>query len=304
MRVAVVDMGTNSTRLLVADVAGHDRLVEVHRILEITRLGAGVDRDRRLRDDAIERTLTVVRRYREIADAHGAATRLATATSAVRDATNGAGFLARLTAETGFPTRLLPGEEEARLTRLGVLAGRAPIAGVVAIVDVGGGSTEVSVGPGRAVSLDAGCVRATERWLAEDAVSPVLQARATAALRDLFATGVPDAWLPVDRGIAVAGTATTVAALDLGLPADDAERIHGHVLTRATIAAQRERLAPLTADERRAIPAIEPGRAPVIVGGILVLEAALDRLGLTAVEVSERDILHGIALSAAGYASA
>jgi exopolyphosphatase/guanosine-5'-triphosphate,3'-diphosphate pyrophosphatase len=172
------------------------------------------------------------------------------------------------------------------------------------IIDVGGGSTEVSVGPGRAVSLDAGCVRATERWLAEDAVSPAQQARAADALRRLFAAGVPAAWLPVDRGIAVAGTATTVAALDLGLPAYDAEQIHGHVLTRAAIAAQRERLAPLTADERRAIGAIEPGRAPVIVGGILVLEAALDRLELAEVEVSERDILHGIALLAAGYASA
>jgi exopolyphosphatase/guanosine-5'-triphosphate,3'-diphosphate pyrophosphatase len=304
MRVAVVDMGTNSTRLLVADVSGPDELTEVERILEITRLGAGVDRDRRLADDAIDRTLTVVRRYGEIASAHGAEVRLATATSAVRDAANGAEFLARLEAETGFPTRLLPGEEEARLTRLGVLAGRSPLAGVVAIVDVGGGSTEVSVGSGRAVSLDAGCVRATERWLAEDAVSPAQQEHAGAELRDLFATGVPDAWLPVGRGIAVAGTATTIAALDLGLAAYDAERIHGHVLTRQAIAAQRARLAPLTAAERRAIGAIEPGRAPVIVGGILVLEAALERLGLAEVEVSERDILHGIALLAAGYASA
>jgi exopolyphosphatase/guanosine-5'-triphosphate,3'-diphosphate pyrophosphatase len=222
----------------------------------------------------------------------------------VRDAANGADFLARLAHETGFPTRLLTGAEEARLTRLGVLIGRPPLPGAVVIIDVGGGSTEVSVGPGRAVSLDAGCVRATERWLAEDAVSPAQQARAADALRRLFAAGVPAAWLPVDRGIAVAGTATTVAALDLGLPAYDAEQIHGHVLTRAAIAAQRERLAPLTADERRAIGAIEPGRAPVIVGGILVLEAALDRLELAEVEVSERDILHGIALLAAGYASA
>jgi exopolyphosphatase/guanosine-5'-triphosphate,3'-diphosphate pyrophosphatase len=304
MRVAAVDMGTNSTRLLVADVAGGDELAEVERILEITRLGQGVDDARRLADDAIGRTLGVVRRYREIADAHGATRRLATATSAVRDAANGRAFLELLAAETGFETRLLPGAEEARLTRLGVLAGRAPLDGRVAIVDVGGGSTEVSVADGMAVSLDAGCVRATERWLAEDAVSPALEQRAASALRALFADGVPDAWLPVDHGIAVAGTATTVAALDLGLPAYDAERIHGHVLTRAAIAAQRVRLAPLTAAERRAIGPIEPGRAPVLVGGILVLEAALDRLGLEAVEVSERDILHGIALLAAGYASA
>jgi exopolyphosphatase/guanosine-5'-triphosphate,3'-diphosphate pyrophosphatase len=303
MRVAAVDMGTNSTRLLVADVAGPDDVSEVERILEITRLGQGVDDARRLAGEAIERTLGVVRRYRELADAAGATRRLATATSAVRDAANGRAFLDRIEAETGFATQLLPGEEEARLTRLGVLAGRAPPAGRVAIIDVGGGSTEVSVGPGMAVSLDAGCVRATERWLAEDAVAPQLEHRAATALRQLFADGVPDAWLPVDHGIAVAGTATTVAALDLGLPAYDAERIHGHVLTCTAIAAQRRRLAPLTVAERRAIGPIEPGRAPVLVGGILVLEAALDRLGLVAVEVSERDILHGIALLAAGYAS-
>lgn len=303
MRVAVVDMGTNSTRLLIADVTGPGELSEVQRVLEITRLGAGVDRTRRLADDAIGRTMTVVRRYRELADAQGAQVRLATATSAVRDAANGAGFLVRLEAETGFDARILPGAEEARLTRLGVLAGRPPIGGDVAIVDVGGGSTEVSVGPGRAVSLDAGCVRATERWLAEDAVPLALQRHAAAELRALFAAGVPAAWLPVDHGIAVAGTATTVAALDLGLAGYDAELIHGHVLTRQAIAAQRERLAPLTAAERRAIGAVEPGRAPVIVGGILVLEAALDRLGLDEVEVSERDLLHGIALLAGGYAS-
>jgi exopolyphosphatase/guanosine-5'-triphosphate,3'-diphosphate pyrophosphatase len=303
MRVAAVDMGTNSTRLLVADVEGPQQLAEVERILEITRLGQGVDRSARLADDAIGRTLAVVRRYREVADAAGATRRLATATSAVRDAGNGRDFLHRIEAETGFQTRLLPGAEEARLTRLGVLAGRPPQSGRVAIVDVGGGSTEISVGPGLAVSLDAGCVRATERWLAEDAVAPELERRAVEALRRLFADGVPDAWLPVDRGIAVAGTATTLAALDLGLPAYDAARIHGHVLTRAAIAEQRARLAPLTAAERRAIGPIEPGRAPVIVGGSLVLEAALDRLGLPAVDVSERDILHGIALLAAGYAS-
>ena len=303
MRVAVVDMGTNSTRLLIADVTGPGELSEVQRVLEITRLGAGVDRTRRLAGDAIGRTMTVVRRYRELADAQGAQVRLATATSAVRDAANGAGFLVRLEAETGFDARILPGAEEARLTRLGVLAGRPPIGGDVAIVDVGGGSTEVSVGPGRAVSLVAGCVRATERWLAEDAVPLALQRHAAAELRALFAAGVPAAWLPVDHGIAVAGTATTVAALDLGLAGYDAELIHGHVLTRQAIAAQRERLAPLTAAERRAIGAVEPGRAPVIVGGILVLEAALDRLGLDEVEVSERDLLHGIALLAGGYAS-
>jgi exopolyphosphatase / guanosine-5'-triphosphate,3'-diphosphate pyrophosphatase len=304
MRVAAVDLGTNSTRLLVADATGPGELEEVERILEITRLGQGVDAAGRLAEDAIGRVLAVVRRYREVADAADAERFLATATSAVRDAANGRDFLARLEADAGFSTRLLSGAEEAHLTRLGTLAGRPPVTGRVAIVDVGGGSTEVSVSDDLAVSLDAGCVRATERWLAEDAVTPELEQRAGEALRRLFAEQVPEEWLPVDHGIAVAGTATTNAALDLGLPAYDAARIHGHVVTREAIAAQRRRLAPLTAAERRAIGPIEPGRAPVIVGGILVLEAALDRLRLAAVEVSERDILHGIALLIAGYASA
>lgn len=304
MRVAAVDLGTNSTRLLVADASGPDDLREVERILEITRLGAGVDHERRLAPDAIERTLTVVRGYGAIADRHGAVHLLATATSAVRDAANGREFLARLEEETGFATRLLSGREEAHLTRLGVLGGRPATDERLAIIDVGGGSTEVSVSDDEAVSLDAGCVRATERWLAEDAVAPSLHEHAAGELRELFAREVPDAWLPVDRGIAVAGTATTVAALDLGLPAYDAERIHGHVVTREALAVQLRRLAPLTVAERRALGPVEPGRAPVIVGGMLVLTAAMERLGLAAVEVSERDILHGIALLAAGYASA
>ncbi len=187
MRVAAVDLGTNSTRLLVADATGPSELAEVERILEITRLGQGVDATGRLHDDAIGRVLAVVRRYHDVAAAAGAERFLATATSAVRDAANGRDFLARLEAETGFATRLLSGADEARLTRLGTLAGRAPLSGRVAIVDVGGGSTEVSVSDALAVSLDAGCVRATERWLAEDAVAPELEQRAAEALRRLFA---------------------------------------------------------------------------------------------------------------------
>jgi len=302
MRVAAVDMGTNSTRLLVADVED-GRVDEVVNELRVTRLGQGVDRTKHLAGEAVERTFAVLHEYRALIDDAGAPPVLATATSAVRDADNGADFLARVEAELGFETRLLSGLEEGRTTFSGVMTGNAAPAGRLAIVDVGGGSTEVSVGAAdgleQSVSLDAGCVRATERWLAEGAVAPDRIARARTALETLFAREVGDAFLPVDSGIAVAGTATTLAALDLGLERYDRERTHGHLLGRPAIETWLERLAPLSIEERMALGPIPRGRAPVLVGGILVLAAALDRLGLEVVTVSERDILHGIALAAA-----
>jgi exopolyphosphatase/guanosine-5'-triphosphate,3'-diphosphate pyrophosphatase len=170
------------------------------------------------------------------------------------------------------------------------------------VIDVGGGSTEVSLDETLAVSLDLGCVRVTERWLTEGAIPPALIEAAQAAIDAVVAGAIPPGWAPATDGVAVAGTATTLAALDLGLDAYDAARIDGHRLTRHAMTRQRIRLAPLTLEERRAVPGIEPGRAPVIVGGILVLEAVVARLGLDAVTVSERDILHGIALLTAGYA--
>jgi exopolyphosphatase/guanosine-5'-triphosphate,3'-diphosphate pyrophosphatase len=173
-----------------------------------------------------------------------------------------------------------------------------------AVIDVGGGSTEVVVGDGTGfrsgVSVDAGAVRTTERWLVEGPVEPTRLEAARAALATLFAARVPDAALDVAGGMAVAGTATTLAAVDLGLPEYDGSRIHGHVLTRRRIEELLDRLAPLDIPARQAVPGMEPARAPTIVGGTLCLAAAVDRLGLDAVEISDRDILHGVALIAAG----
>ena len=302
MRVGAVDLGTNSTRLLVADVVD-GRVEEVIRLLAITRLGEGVDRHGVLTEAAIGRVLDVLARFADVAAAAGATVVLATATSAVRDAANGAAFLARVERERGFRTRLLDGDEEAAATVAGVLIGRNAPPGRVAIVDVGGGSTEVSIAVAgvvdAAVSVAAGCVRTTERWLGDDAVTPAAATAARDALGALFADAVPAAWLPVDGVIAVAGTAITAAAIDLGLEADDPALIHGHVVTAATIRALIERLAPLDLAARRAVPGIEPARAPVIVGGLLVLDRVLDRLGAERFEVSEHDILHGVALLAA-----
>lgn len=302
-RVAVADLGTNSTRLLVADVDG-STVIEVERLLEITRLGAGVDRDGRLDDAAMERTLGALRRYGEVAREVSADVRLAVATSAVRDSANREQLVARILEETGFPTRVVDGDTEAGLTFRGVTSGRPPLAARTVVIDVGGGSTEFASGDAAGlaahVSVDAGCVRTTERWLSEDAVDPDALAGARAALAERFAETVPAAVVGgLQAAIGVAGTATTLAALDLGLARYDPELIHGHVVTREAAEDWLRWLAPLDRRERIA-RGLEPGRAGVIVGGIAVLLAALDRVDVDRLEVSERDILHGIALLAAG----
>lgn len=304
MRVGVIDMGTNSTRLLLAEVAdGH--IDEIERLLTITRLGAHVDRDGRLGESAMGRTRKVVTEYVEQARAASCDVIFATATSAVRDASNGEAFMHALSRDLGIPARTLSGEEEARATFRGVTSARIAD-GPTAVIDVGGGSTEVVIGDGddvlHAVSLQAGCVRITERWLSEDDVGPDRLTVAREEIDRLIDRHMPPAMqepVAVDP-IAVAGTATTLAAIELGLPGYDSARIHGTRVSRDAVATWIAKLAPLTAEQRRAAhPAIEVGRAPLIIGGALVLLAVLDALQADAYIASERDILHGIALGMA-----
>ena len=294
-RVAAVDLGTNSTRLLVADVED-GRVDELVRRLRITRLGEGVDARRRLLPLPIARVRNCLADYRRELESLGAEATLAVATSAVRDAENGEAFLGEIEWSYGFTTRLLSGEEEARLTFAGVGAGRALEPGTL-VIDVGGGSTELVLDGSPLASVDAGCVRQTELFLASDPPSPDELERCARAVRELLAA-VPDGE-PAQRAIGVAGTVTTLAALDLGLAEYDPERVHGHVVSRSGLERQLARLAALPLDERSDVPALEPGRAPVIVAGLVVLREALDRFGLDAVEASERDLLHGAALAAA-----
>ena len=279
MRVAAVDLGTNSTRLLVADANG--TLEEVVRRLEITRLGEGVDERRRLLPVPIARVRNVLSTYRRELESLGAERTLCIATSAVRDAENGEAFLGEIEWSYGFTTRLLTGEEEAEMTLRGI---GALDAGTL-VVDIGGGSTEVQVvGTDVRESLDVGCVRMTERFGEDvDAIR--------AHVRDRLPAARPE------RAVGVAGTVTTIAALDLGLGRYDPERIHGHAISRAAVAEQTARLAGMTVEERARI--VEPGRAPVIVAGAAILAEVLDTYGLDAIEASERDILHGAALAAA-----
>ncbi len=301
MRVAAIDLGTNSTRLLVADVAD-GTVEEVVRRLRITRLGEGVDRRRRLLPLPIARVRNALSDYRRELEALGAERTLAFATSAVRDAENGEAFLGEIEWSYGFRTRLLTGEDEARLTYAGVTGGQEPEAPIL-VIDIGGGSTELVLGMDGIdfrTSLDIGCVRLTERFLHGDPPAPDELRACGEAVRALLAEQVPErARGGTTAAIGVAGTVTTLAALDLGLESYDPERIHRHRLTAAAITRELDRLASLLLDERRALPGLEPGRAPVIVAGVVILGEVLAFFGLDGLEVSERDILHGAAIEAA-----
>jgi exopolyphosphatase/guanosine-5'-triphosphate,3'-diphosphate pyrophosphatase len=294
-RVAAVDLGTNSTRLLVADV-DDGRLTEVSRRLVITRLGEGVDERRRLLPAPIARVRNCLVDYRRELEGLGAEKTLAIATSAVRDAENGEAFLGEIEWSYGFATRLLSGSEEAAMMLRGVTEGRPALADTV-VVDIGGGSTElVLAADGQvafATSLDVGCVRMTERFLASD---PPSRAELDAAAEHVASLLPP---LAPRRAIGVAGTVTTLATLDLGDTEYDPERTHGHRVPLASVQAQLERLSSMTTAERLEIPALEPGRASVIVAGIVVLREIMSAYDLSEIEVSERDILHGAALTAA-----
>jgi exopolyphosphatase/guanosine-5'-triphosphate,3'-diphosphate pyrophosphatase len=289
-RVAAVDLGTNSTRLLVADVQD-GRVDELDRRLEITRLGEGVDARHQLLPQAVARVRNVLVDYRRIVEEHGAERTLAFATSAVRDAENGAAFLGELEWSYGFTTRLLTGHEEALLTFRGVTAGRE-VEDDTLIVDVGGGSTELILGRAGDVafheSYDLGCVRLTERF-------PEDPEAAAAFVRETLA--------PVEleprQAIGVAGTITQLATLDLGLEREEPDRVHGHRLTEGAVAALLDSLAAMPVEEIRRLRGMHPDRAPVIVAGTVVVLETLGRFGLGELEVSERDIMHGAALAAA-----
>ena len=280
MIVAAIDLGTNTTRLLVADVEDGE-LRELRRETRITRLGEGVDARGRLLPVPIARVRNVLSDYRRAAEELEAERTLLVATSAVRDAENGEAFLGEIEWSYGFATRLLTGEEEAQLMRRGLGA----VEPGTLLLDIGGGSTEFVLDEFHA-SLPMGSVRFTER-LGEDVPALLV------ASRKLLPELTPRA------AVGVAGTITTLAALDLRLPAYDRTLVDGHELTLDGARAQLERLAALPLAERRQVPALEPERAPVIVAGAAILVAVLERYGLDAIRASERGLLHGAALLAA-----
>jgi len=258
----------------------------------VTRLGDGLEAGGRLRPDARERVLGVVEDYAATIAQEGAERALAVMTSAVRDAADGRGFAAELRDRTGLDGRILSGDEEAGLTFAGATAARS--AEGLVVVDIGGGSTEL-VAAGFHTSLQVGVVRHGERHLHDDPPAAAQLAALAADVRAaLEAAAVPPA-LPVRELVAVAGTATSCAAIDLELEVYDTTRIEGHVLGRPVLEALRDRLAAMPLAERRAVAGLHPDRAPVIVPGILILLEVLAAFGLDAVVASDRDILHGVA---------
>jgi exopolyphosphatase/guanosine-5'-triphosphate,3'-diphosphate pyrophosphatase len=298
-RVAVVDIGTNSTRLLVAEVDG-GALTELQRESIVTRLGEGVEATGRLGEEPVQRVFAALDGYAEAIERHGADVRTAVMTSAVRDAANGAEFAAEVRERYGLEALTLSGDEEARLTYLGATATRGDDEPLVAI-DIGGGSTELVVGAGGEVafhtSTQVGVVRHGERHLHTD---PPTAAELQALAED--ARGTIDGAVPEDvrtrpsGGIATGGTATQLASVDLGLAVHDRDRVEGHALTRVTLQELRDRLAALPLEERREVRGLDPARAPTIVAGATILIEAVGAFGLDGVEVSERDILWGVAL--------
>jgi exopolyphosphatase / guanosine-5'-triphosphate,3'-diphosphate pyrophosphatase len=291
-RVAAVDLGTNSTRLLVADVED-GRVDEVERETVITRLGEGVDRRRRLLPEPIARTRNCLTDFRRRAEKLGAERTLLVATSAVRDAENGEAFLGEVEWSYGFDTQLLSGDEEAAMALRGVSVGRELEPGTL-LLDVGGGSTELTL-PDFRVSLDIGSVRQTERFLTSDPPTGEELAACRAAIRAVLEEHGSD--LEVRHAIGLAGTITTLAALELG--EYDRERVHGYRITREAAERELERLAALPLAERREVPGLEPARAPVIVAGIAIVTEVLRFFHLDELEVSEHDLLTGAALAAA-----
>ena len=304
-RVAVVDLGTNSTRLLVAAV--EDGAVrELERRTNVTRLGEGVDASGRLADAAIGRVTDVLEGYRQAIDELGPGRAIGVATGAVRDADNGDELRAMLSERFGVHVRVISGEEEARLTFAGATAARPVDEAETMVVDIGGGSTEYVVGrPGSEprfhTSTRLGSVRQTERRLGSDPP----RAEELWALRD-EAREIVEAAVPgelrsaAEAGIAVAGTATSLAAIDLELDPYDPERTHGHRLGLEVAEAILARLAAMALPERREVTGLHPDRAPTIVAGAAILIESMRTFGLDEIEISEADLLHGAALAAAG----
>jgi len=298
MRVAAVDCGTNSTRLLVSE----DGARTLERRMRITRLGQAVDASRRLAPEAVERTLEVLREYRPVMDDLGVESVRLTATSAARDAENRSEFFEAAEGIVGARPELLEGEEEGRLSFIGATSGLDPAEGPFLVVDIGGGSTELVVGtaePTAVISLDMGCVRLTEKFLHGDPPAPEELSQAISVVHAHLADverempAVKDA----ARLIGLAGTVTTVAAVELGLQEYDRDRIHHFVLTRAAAEDVFRTLATESRADRIHNPGLEEGRADVIVGGAAILVTIMRHFDLWECLVSEADILDGLVLS-------
>ena len=327
MKVAVVDLGTNSARLLLAAV--EDGVVhDVARLTTVTRLGAGVDRQRRIDSGAAARTRSCLAGYAARVAAYGPDARLLVATCALRDAADGRAFLDGLTAEFDLPAEILSGEQEAALSYAGALSGSAaavalpaqrpavvgppsecpaaappPQRPAAAVIDIGGGSLELAVGtppapePSFVCSLDIGVVRLTERFFASDPPAEGQWRAAESFVRATLAAALPgDVRAAVGRGIGLAGTFTTLVAHKLALRTYDRALVHGHELTLADLDAALTAFRRMSGAARGRLPGIQPGREDVILAGVLLAREVCRLFDLAGVRVSEADLLDGVAL--------
>ncbi|MCU1451657.1 MAG: Exopolyphosphatase [Acidimicrobiales bacterium] len=296
--LAAIDCGTNSTRLLVS--AGGERTLE--RLMRITRLGQGVDATGALAPDAVDRTIDVLREYREVMDRHGVGRARMTATSAARDASNRDEFFDQAEEVIGVRPELLSGDAEGRLSFRGATAELDPAGGPFLVVDIGGGSTEFAAGtaePDGVLSVDIGCVRLTEKFLHHDPPTPEELSQVISVARDYIEDVARE--IPVSRDarqlVGLAGTVSTVAAVEQGLPEYDSERIHHFILTRAAAEDVFRTLATEPRADRIHNPGLEEARADVIVGGAAILVSVMRFFVIDECLVSESDILDGLVLS-------
>ncbi|HUE27215.1 MAG TPA: Ppx/GppA phosphatase family protein [Solirubrobacteraceae bacterium] len=303
MRIAVVDIGTNSTRLLICDVEQRRVTDELERRTLITRLGAGVDADGSLNEEAMNRVYAALDEYKQLIDKHGAERAVAVLTSAVRDAANGRQFADTVEQRYGITPHVLSGDEEAGLTFRGATSERDPDDRTPTLVfDIGGGSTELVIGSGHEmsfhVSTQAGVVRQTERCIQSDPPTGDELEHLRQDVRKILSDAVPeDHRRSVQHAIGVAGTATSVAAIAQELDPYDPAKVHGYRLDREECVQILQRLASIPLEERRRVPGLHPDRAPTIVAGVIILIEVLDLFDLHEVEVSEHDILRGAALA-------
>ena len=299
--LAAIDCGTNSTRLLVAGEDG----ATLDRLMRITRLGQGVDATGRLADEAVARTVAVLEEYRAVMDRLGVDRVRMTATSAARDAANRDEFFAAATEVVGVAPELLGGDEEGRLSFRGATAELDPDDGPFLVVDIGGGSTEFAVGtrePDGVLSTDIGCVRLTEKFLASDPPAAEELSQAFDVVRghlDDVVREIPTV-AEVRRFVGLAGTVTTMAAVEIGLATYDRDRIHHFVLTRAAAEDVFRTLATESRRQRIHNPGLEEARADVIVGGAIILVGIMRYFELGECLVSESDILNGLVASLRG----
>ena len=304
MRIGAVDIGTNSVRLLVADVDADERLRTSQRMGEISRLGEGLDRTGLIDDAAAARTLECLERFVHEAEYSGASRIRVAGTNAFRVARNGPEVAARFSERIGYPVEILSGEEEARLVFLAVLSGLTPKPRRSVVVDIGGGSTEIIFGEGedgnQVISLELGCVRLTERYVRTDPPAEpelsVIRDFVKSVFREKLGGFVADG---IDRAVGVGGTVTAFGALDLNLSKYDPTRIENHLLSRERITAIEKQLCSIPLASRRDLAGVSRGRADIIPAGAVILSEFVNRFPVSGVTVSTRGLRYGLVLSEA-----